>query len=151
MSFYALTGYLTGPISSLIGMNKTIQNTLIAVDRLFEIMDLEVERSEETFPIKKADVGDFNWLCFFFAVWMVLTQAFNGVGDKITELPLGLLPVTLGNRSAFGVYSCLSYGTEVSRFNYRDRVLPFVSCFGFTLLFQKRKVEDDGGIIRTKY
>ncbi|SDC59011.1 bacteriocin-processing peptidase. Cysteine peptidase. MEROPS family C39 [Algoriphagus faecimaris] len=62
MSFYALTGYLTGPISSLIGMNKTIQNALIAADRLFEIMDLEVEKSEETFPIKKSDVGDISFL-----------------------------------------------------------------------------------------
>lgn len=61
MSFYALTGYLTGPVSSLIGMNKTIQNALIAADRLFEIMDLEVEKSEETFPIKKTDVGDITF------------------------------------------------------------------------------------------
>lgn len=61
MSFYALTGYLTGPISSLIGMNKTIQNALIAADRLFEIMDLEVEKSDETFPIKKSDVGDITF------------------------------------------------------------------------------------------
>lgn len=61
MSFYALTGYLTGPISNLIGMNKTIQNALIAADRLFEIMDLEVERSDETFPIKKSDVGDITF------------------------------------------------------------------------------------------
>lgn len=58
MSFYALTGYLTGPISSLIGMNKTIQNALIASDRLFEIMDLEVETSEGTFPINKSYSGD---------------------------------------------------------------------------------------------
>ncbi len=66
MSFYALTGYLTGPVSSLIGMNKTIQNALIAADRLFEIMDLEAERSEETFPIKKSDVGDIAFRDVFF-------------------------------------------------------------------------------------
>jgi ATP-binding cassette, subfamily C, bacteriocin exporter len=58
MSFYALIGYLTGPVASLIGMNKTIQNALIAADRLFEIMDLEVESADDTFPIKKEDVGD---------------------------------------------------------------------------------------------
>lgn len=58
MSFYALTGYLTGPISSIIGMNKIIQNALIASDRLFEIMDLEVDSSEKTFPLKKEDLGD---------------------------------------------------------------------------------------------
>jgi ATP-binding cassette, subfamily C, bacteriocin exporter len=61
MSFYALIGYLTGPISGLIGMNKTIQNALIAADRLFEIMDLEVEGSGETFPIKREEVGDVEF------------------------------------------------------------------------------------------
>ena len=42
-SFYALIGYFTSPVASLIGMNKTAQNALIAADRLFEIMDLEIE------------------------------------------------------------------------------------------------------------
>jgi ATP-binding cassette subfamily B protein len=42
-SFYALIGYFTSPVASLIGMNKTAQNALIAADRLFEIMDLERE------------------------------------------------------------------------------------------------------------
>ena len=45
MSFYALVGYLTGPVNSLIGMNQTIQDALIAADRLFEIMDLEREEA----------------------------------------------------------------------------------------------------------
>ena len=58
LSFYALVGYLTGPIAGLVSMNKVIQNALIAADRLFEIMDLEVEASEATFPIDKRDVGD---------------------------------------------------------------------------------------------
>jgi ATP-binding cassette subfamily B protein len=43
LSFYALIGYLTGPASSLIGANKSIQDALIASDRLFEIIDLEIE------------------------------------------------------------------------------------------------------------
>jgi ABC-type bacteriocin transporter len=43
MSCYALVGYLTGPIASLIGMNRTMQDALIAADRLFEILDLERE------------------------------------------------------------------------------------------------------------
>ncbi|MDN3667940.1 peptidase domain-containing ABC transporter [Echinicola jeungdonensis] len=58
MSFYALLGYLTGPVASLIGMNKTIQNALIAADRLFEIMDLEVETTVETFSMEKKALGD---------------------------------------------------------------------------------------------
>jgi ATP-binding cassette subfamily B protein len=44
MSCYALLGYLTGPIVTLIAANRTIQDALIAADRLFEIMDLERER-----------------------------------------------------------------------------------------------------------
>jgi ABC-type bacteriocin transporter len=41
LSFYALIAYFTGPVSSLIGINKTVQSALISADRLFEIMDLE--------------------------------------------------------------------------------------------------------------
>lgn len=58
MSFYALIGYLTGPVTGLIGMNKTIQNAVIAADRLFEIMDLEVEQPKDAFPIPPNQVGD---------------------------------------------------------------------------------------------
>ncbi|MBC7423456.1 MAG: peptidase domain-containing ABC transporter [Ferruginibacter sp.] len=43
LSFYALIGYFTGPASALIGANKSIQDALIASDRLFEIIDLEIE------------------------------------------------------------------------------------------------------------
>jgi ATP-binding cassette subfamily B protein len=46
-SFYAIIGYFTSPVASLIGVNKTIQNALIAADRLFEIMDLEIENDKE--------------------------------------------------------------------------------------------------------
>ncbi|NQW79454.1 MAG: peptidase domain-containing ABC transporter [Chitinophagaceae bacterium] len=46
LSFYALIGYFTGPASSLIGANKSIQDALIAADRLFEIIDLEIESND---------------------------------------------------------------------------------------------------------
>ncbi len=46
LSFYALIGYFTGPASYLIGANKSIQDALIAADRLFEIIDLEIESSD---------------------------------------------------------------------------------------------------------
>lgn len=45
LSFYALISYFTGPLTSLIGANKSIQEALIAADRLFEIIDLETETS----------------------------------------------------------------------------------------------------------
>ena len=43
MLFYSLTGYVISPIGSLITSNQTIQDALIAADRLFQIMDLEME------------------------------------------------------------------------------------------------------------
>ncbi|MBF8964380.1 peptidase domain-containing ABC transporter [Pontibacter sp. FD36] len=58
MSFYAVIGYFTGPVGTLIGMNKTIQNAMIAADRLFEIMDLEVESNENKFELKKELIGN---------------------------------------------------------------------------------------------
>ncbi|MDU1905435.1 MAG: peptidase domain-containing ABC transporter [Dysgonomonas sp.] len=45
-SFYAILGYFTAPVASLVEANKTIQNAIIAADRLFEIMDLERESDE---------------------------------------------------------------------------------------------------------
>jgi ATP-binding cassette subfamily B protein len=47
LSFYALIGYFTGPAASLISANKSIQDAMIAADRLFEIIDLEIERTDE--------------------------------------------------------------------------------------------------------
>lgn len=60
-SFYALIGYFTGPIASLVGMNKTIQNALIAADRLFEIMDLEREETTHKSQLPKEEVGDIRF------------------------------------------------------------------------------------------
>jgi len=62
MSFYALIGYFTGPVSSLIGMNKTIQNAKIAADRLFEIMDLERDDEQEhTIELTPNLLGDITF------------------------------------------------------------------------------------------
>ena len=61
LSFYAIIGYFTGPIASLINSNKQIQNALIAADRLFEIMDLEREDDQQKSKIKPHQVGDINF------------------------------------------------------------------------------------------
>lgn len=61
LSFYALIGYFTSPVSQLIGMNKTIQNALIAADRLFEIMDLEREETTDKMDIAKENLGDIQF------------------------------------------------------------------------------------------
>jgi ATP-binding cassette subfamily B protein len=58
MVFYSVIGYVLSPISSLITSNQTIQDALIAADRLFQIMDLEQEESDtdkiilESFDLK---------------------------------------------------------------------------------------------------
>jgi ATP-binding cassette subfamily B protein len=61
LSFYALIGYFTGPVGSLIGMNKTLQDALIAADRLFEIMDLEREEVENKIELTRDMVADIHF------------------------------------------------------------------------------------------
>lgn len=61
LSFYSLIGYFTGPAQSLIGSNKTIQDALIAADRLFEIMDLEREETENKVILTPELVGDIRF------------------------------------------------------------------------------------------
>lgn len=47
MSFYALFGYMLGPLNNLIQSNRLIQDAMIAADRLFQILDLEQETENE--------------------------------------------------------------------------------------------------------
>ena len=61
LSFYAIVGYFTGPVISLIGMNKTMQDALIAADRLFEIIDLEREQVEDKTPLTRDMMGDISF------------------------------------------------------------------------------------------
>lgn len=62
LSFYALIGYFTLPVSQLININKTVQNALIASDRLFEIMDLEREETVKKIDIRREDIGDIKFI-----------------------------------------------------------------------------------------
>ncbi len=61
LSFYAIIGYFTGPVASLVSSNKAIQNALIAADRLFEIMDLEREEIENKIKLTKDHLGDIKF------------------------------------------------------------------------------------------
>ena len=60
-SFYTLVGYFTSPAASLIGANKAVQDAVIASDRLFEIMDLEMENDTATIILKPEMIGN---ICF---------------------------------------------------------------------------------------
>ena len=61
MSCYALVGYLTVPLTGLLTLNRTVQDALIAADRLFEIMDLEREDMERGEPIAESAIGDVRF------------------------------------------------------------------------------------------
>ncbi|MBB2146377.1 ATP-binding cassette domain-containing protein [Pedobacter sp. LMG 31464] len=60
-SFYTLIGYFTGPAASLIGANKVIQDAVIAADRLFEIMDLEIENNTANIALNSELIGDIKF------------------------------------------------------------------------------------------
>lgn len=84
LSFYALIGYFTGPAASLIGANKSMQDALIAADRLFEIIDLETEyNSEEKIELTPSLINDirFNNVHFRYGT---RTTVFEGL-DLILE------------------------------------------------------------------
>lgn len=62
MMFYSLVGYVTAPISSIISSNSTIQEALIASDRLFQIMDLEREETSSSKIMLTTDmIGDISF------------------------------------------------------------------------------------------
>jgi ATP-binding cassette subfamily B protein len=60
-SFYAIVGYFTGPVALLISSNKIIQNALIAADRLFEILDLEIVSQEQPCTIDQTGVTSITF------------------------------------------------------------------------------------------
>lgn len=62
LSFYTLTGYFTGPVSSFVGMNKTVQDAIIASDRLFEIMDMEQESEDHKFELGRSNLGNIRFV-----------------------------------------------------------------------------------------
>ncbi len=60
MSAYTLAGYLTGPASSLISLNASVQEAMVATDRLYEIVDLQPEPSGGTHELTGATMGDID-------------------------------------------------------------------------------------------
>jgi ATP-binding cassette subfamily B protein len=61
LSFYSVVGYFTGPVTSLIGFNRTLQDAKIAADRLFEIFDLEIEDETNKIELKPDMVNDIHF------------------------------------------------------------------------------------------
>jgi ATP-binding cassette, subfamily C, bacteriocin exporter len=61
LSFYSVVGYFTGPVTSIIGFNRTLQDATIAADRLFEIFDLEIEDEADKIELKANMVDDIHF------------------------------------------------------------------------------------------
>ena len=79
LSFYALVGYFTGPAMGLITANKSMQDALIAADRLFEIMDLEQEETAQKVELQPAMIGNivFNNVTFSYGSRVPVFRHFN--------------------------------------------------------------------------
>jgi len=84
LSFYAIIGYFTGPVSELVGMNRTIQDAMIAADRLFEIMDLEKEEEGQKVELKKEFIGDIKFENVYFR-YGSRVDVFNGLNLTIPK------------------------------------------------------------------
>jgi len=84
MSFYAIIGYFTGPVASLIDANKQIQNALIAADRLFEIIDLEREEDDNKIELTKDAIGDIQFKNVAFR-YGTRVDVFKNFNLKITK------------------------------------------------------------------
>ena len=112
LSFYALIGYLTGPVTSLIGMNKTIQDALIAADRLFELMDLEREESENKVALTAEMLGDIRFVNVGFR-YGSRTEVFNSLNLTI---PHGKVTAVVGE-SGSGKSTLMSLLQNLYRIN----------------------------------
>jgi ATP-binding cassette, subfamily C, bacteriocin exporter len=92
LSFYALIGYFTGPAGQLITANRTIQEALIAADRLFEIMDLEREETSEKVNLMSDFMGDIQFKNVSFR-YGSRVQVFN---DLTITIPRGRITAIVG-------------------------------------------------------
>lgn len=79
LSFYALVGYFTGPAMGLITANKSMQDALIAADRLFEIMDLEHEEAGQKIALLPDMIGNivFSNVTFSYGSQAPVFRDFN--------------------------------------------------------------------------
>jgi ATP-binding cassette, subfamily C, bacteriocin exporter len=61
LSFYAIIGYFTAPVSDIIGFNRSLQDAIIAADRLFEIFDLDSEEGDGLISLTAEMTGDLTF------------------------------------------------------------------------------------------
>lgn len=85
MVFYSLINYVVSPIGALISSNQTIQDALIAADRLFQIMDLEREQDDKQKIRLEADmIGNIHFENVSFR-YGSRKEVFNGLNLEIEK------------------------------------------------------------------
>ncbi|HNX65905.1 MAG TPA: peptidase domain-containing ABC transporter [Bacteroidales bacterium] len=79
LSFYAIIGYFTGPVSGVINYNRTLQDARIAADRLFEIFDLEPEDDGGKIELVPQLIGDiqFDNVSFRYGTRVTIFESLN--------------------------------------------------------------------------
>ena len=57
MFFYMLLGYMLGPLERLASVNLQLQDALVAIDRLYQVMDVEVETQTDRSVAQLDEIG----------------------------------------------------------------------------------------------
>lgn len=84
-SFYTLVAYFSGPMTALLGASKSIQRARIAADRLFEIMDLALEKGEnQEVVLGQEALGDIRFEQVYFS-YGSRVQVFSGLDVLISK------------------------------------------------------------------
>jgi ATP-binding cassette subfamily B protein len=61
MSSYALLGFLTGPVLSLVGFSRAAEEARVAGERLFDILELEPEARAAPVPLTRDQANDVRF------------------------------------------------------------------------------------------
>lgn len=88
LSFYSLYNYLSGPLTSILLSNKSLQDASIAADRLFQIIDLE----QETEPEKSINITELKDLSIKINK---LGFRYQGQGSILNNISLEFRPGTI--------------------------------------------------------
>jgi ATP-binding cassette subfamily B protein len=123
MSFYALTAYLLAPVVALIYSNQSMQDAIIAADRLFQIMDMEGEEAEHPkislLPEMVADIH-FRNVSFSYNSHQQVFEKFS------LTIPKGKITAIIGESGCGkttllsllqNIYSIQSGSIEIGRYN----------------------------------
>ena len=84
LTFYSVVGYFTGPVTGIIGFNRTLQDAKIAADRLFEIFDLEFDREDSRVELKPEMIENIRFENVKFR-YGTRTQVFESLNLEINK------------------------------------------------------------------